>query len=470
MLCIFFFIPALKITAQPSPYSQTFDSVYKYILSNYAGAKDKITSLTQKDFNKLTGRCRQIAAAAKNDAYCLYAIHTWLGFFKDHHIALSPMDNASPGRLQAAIASTEHIRVDSGTVRQFREQVKTDGGIEGIYSNPSYEMVVVKNSNGLRSYAGIITRSAVPEWTPGQVKAELIPTGKHEYDIIWYYKDHHPVFDHGNFEKDNAFLLAGWTKKGYTKPPYVYKPIFEEEKTETIFFKSLDSTTNYLRIADFDIGLYRKIDSIVTANFESLIKKPKLIIDLRWNGGGGDRSYRSLRPLLYTQPVKIVGLDLWVTPDNIAANERLFAENPNIPRDYIEQYRTMVKTAPDPRGSFVNVFPDRMDTLQSYNYPSKIAVIINNKCGSTTEQFLLEAVQSKKVQLLGEHSAGVLDYANMRDMNYQHPAFTLSYATTRSRRIDIGQGIDNKGIQPGIVIDFNQDGWFELIRAKLNAQ
>jgi C-terminal processing protease CtpA/Prc len=33
----------------------------------------------------------------------------------------------------------------------------------------------------------------------------------------------------------------------------------------------------------------------------------------------------------------------------------------------------------------------------------------------------------------------------------------LSYATTRSRRIDTGAGIDNKGIQPDIRLDGNDD-------------
>jgi len=43
---------------------------------------------------------------------------------------------------------------------------------------------------------------------------------------------------------------------------------------------------------------------------------------------------------------------------------------------------------------------------------------MNGRCGSTAEQFLLEPRQSRRVTLLGTHSLGVLDYANVRDKSF----------------------------------------------------
>ena len=84
-------------------------------------------------------------------------------------------------------------------------------------------------------------------------------------------------------------------------------------------------------------------------------------------------------------------------------------------------------------------------------------------CGSTAEEFLLAARQSKKVILMGQPSAGVLDYANMRGAKMQQLPYALYYATSRSRRVDIGEGIDNKGIMPQILLG-SQEDWVETVQ------
>ncbi|MCF3110645.1 hypothetical protein LL912_17815 [Niabella sp. CC-SYL272] len=460
----------LNSSAQNCSCVTTFDRVVSYVERNYAGSKDKINSQTKRSYIFHTATYRRMARQVKKDAGCLYAINQWLEFFKDHHIALSPGTNADSTSLQKAIASTETIALPPPAIAAMRAQ-KGNAGIEGIYANDNYEVAVVKNDNGFRSYAAIILSSKVKEWQPGQVKFELVKKSGNEFGAIWYYKDHHPEFGTVRFDEENGLLKEGWNKLGYKPSPVVHKPLFEEELTAPVYFKKLDAIACYLRIKSFDIDLYKMIDSVVNTNLPVITSTPQLIIDLRYNGGGGDRSYRTLRPLIYTQPVKTTGVDLWVTPDNIAANERLFAANENIPKDYIAQYRAKVKEVPQGSSGYVNVYNDRTDTLTNTpHFPEKVAILINNRCGSTTEQFLLEARQSKKVVLMGEHTQGVLDYANMRDKDFSCPAFTLGYATTRSRRLNEGQGIDNKGIEPHIQLDFSGSSWLNEVREKLQQQ
>ena len=47
-------------------------------------------------------------------------------------------------------------------------------------------------------------------------------------------------------------------------------------------------------------------------------------------------------------------------------------------------------------------------------YPQRVAVLVDKRCGSTCEEFLLVARQSFKVKLFGQSSAGSLDYSNLR--------------------------------------------------------
>jgi hypothetical protein len=67
---------------------------------------------------------------------------------------------------------------------------------------------------------------------------------------------------------------------------------------------------------------------------------------------------------------------------------------------------------------------------------------------------------------VGEHSSGVLDYSNVVRREFSCPPFTLHYPTTRSRRIDAGLGIDNKGIQPDIPIDLSNNNWLDELMKK----
>ncbi|MFN7118979.1 MAG: hypothetical protein ACK4TA_19425 [Saprospiraceae bacterium] len=102
--------------------------------------------------------------------------------------------------------------------------------------------------------------------------------------------------------------------------------------------------------------------------------------------------------------------------------------------------------------SLVEIFGN--DTLvldKIQNYPKKVVILIDHKCVSSTEQFLLSAIQSEKVTLMGQASGGVLDYSNMREASLGNSIFTLFHATSRSRRIDVGKGIDNVGL------DYKQD-------------
>lgn len=56
-----------------------------------------------------------------------------------------------------------------------------------------------------------------------------------------------------------------------------------------------------------------------------------------------------------------------------------------------------------------------------------------------------------------EFKQGTLDYSNMREASFSCMPYVLRYATTRSRRLNTGEGIDNKGIQPTVLLSKNSD-------------
>lgn len=83
-----------------------------------------------------------------------------------------------------------------------------------------------------------------------------------------------------------------------------------------------------------------------------------------------------------------------------------------------------------------------------------MGIIIEESNGSSAEQFLLSAKNSKKVILLGDkNTAGVLDYSNAVKITFPSGSYSMQYQMTRSRRLP-EYPIDNIGIAPDVKIPF----------------
>jgi C-terminal processing protease CtpA/Prc len=196
------------------------------------------------------------------------------------------------------------------------------------------------------------------------------------------------------------------------------------------------------------------------ANQPNLSKMPYLILDLRNNGGGADFSYRPITPYLYTNRFKHIGADVLSTDDNIAGWAAV-ATTDGLPPDQKVFISDVIEKMEQRKGKLVSISDDSNVSLDSVtNYPKKVIILINKNCGSTTEEFLLLAKQSSKVTLMGEHTAGVLDYSNVRGADFRCMPYMLYWATSRSRRIDEGIAIDNIGITPDKVLGPEQN-WID---------
>lgn len=227
-----------------------------------------------------------------------------------------------------------------------------------------------------------------------------------------------------------------------------------EMSTGTPFLQELSKETTLLRIPSFDESQRSLIDSLITSNANLLATKKNLVIDIRNNGGGSDISYGKITPLLYTNPIRITSIELLSTPLN---NQRM-ADNLKRP-DLSERSRQQVNEALEKLnshlGQFVNldgvpVFIQTLDKILPN--PQNVAIIINENNGSTAEQFILMAKQSKKVKLFGKTTMGVLDISNMYFLDSPDKQFNLGYCLSKSLRIP-DMKIDNVGLQPDYFID-----------------
>jgi hypothetical protein len=425
---------------------QEFTKIKNHVEQNYAGFKDKVSVSNISKYKEFTAQKEQVASLAENRSQCYFIINQWMSYFNDHHLYSSlnaeSMEKIEPKKLQTDFP-IEKLAVSESQMKKL-ENTK---GIEGIYSKKGegFSIAVFKNKNPFRDYVAVVIKSSDSKLENGSVLAELKEKTEKEYFLL-YNSSHMLAF--ATIKPKDSELISGFTKNG--------KEIIDNQNYN-FEAKLLNEKTLYFNIPSFSWDAKPIIDSLFTAQKENLSKSSNLILDLRNNGGGSDDVYYIISPYLYTQPIKGIGLDMFASNDNIKGWE-LMLQDPNLPSENKAEYQKMVDKLKLNLNQNVNIVEDYVDS--SYTpmlFPKNVVILINEGCASSTEQFLLEAKQSKKVTLMGQNTMGTLDYSNLRESNFCEMPYTLWTPTTRSRRIDIGNGIDGIGIRPSVYLTEKQD-------------
>jgi hypothetical protein len=458
LLSLLVLIPSLSHGQQCSC-EDKFNFVKTQIATNYAGYKDKVSGRAHKGFESFTAAQLKKVKKTTKAAPCFMLIHEWLDFFKDGHVQLAgnPDNDKDSLVMMDRIKNTEVIDLSEEQIEHLKNSKIPEEGIY-IISDSTYTIAIIKSRNDYRDFAGVILTSKNTTWKKGQVKLELKSLGNNKYAALMYFRDH--SYRVQDFTFDGKSFNDEWRKIGQEQNAYSQPP------SGPVSAKKMNDTTFYVQIGTFDGGNARAIDSVFATSMFLLKATPNLILDLRGNGGGSDFSYRPIIHWLYTDPIVTTGVDVLCTPDNINGTRKLVLDNPDVPEDMKAETRQLVAAMEKNTGKFIESNGD--DTLeQEYSEPNprRIVILIDRGTGSSAEQFLLLARQSRKVTLMGEHSAGILDYANMRP-SAPSPCkdLALYYATTRSRRIAVGRGIDNVGIQPNVLLTKDKDWVAEALK------
>lgn len=425
----------------------------------------------------------QKVKSIENSLECTQTLFEWMTFFRSGHIGIRRLgggNNAATGaepqdsEIIKQYADWEKLEVD---LNQFEKhlELKKEVDYEGIWESPPYKIGIKKQGE---NYVGFIIEADGVYWTKDQVKLRINASDDMP-SATFYMRDHSArEFDEVELLGNNYLQMGFITLKRLS-------PEFEGDQTVEQYFKmisarkpfleQLNDKTLLLRIPSFSHSEKKYIDSVITANEERLLKTENLIIDLRNNGGGSDVSYKELLPFLYTNPIRTVGVEFLSTPLN---NQRMldFINDPSY--EFDEEGKKWAQESYDKLstqiGGFVHldstiVDIEKYDTV--YQYPKNIGLIIHENNGSTTEQFLLAAKQSKKVKLFGTTTQGVLDISNMYFVQSPCAEFELGYCLSRSMRIP-EMTIDEKGIQPDYYIDKQvpKYEWIEFVHNILSGE
>jgi hypothetical protein len=216
---------------------------------------------------------------------------------------------------------------------------------------------------------------------------------------------------------------------------------------------ALSDSTFLIRVPSFDISWKAVLEGLLTRSDAEIRRRPNLIIDVRNNGGGADATFSPLIPYLYTKPIQEEGVEVLASPDNITKWEQYISMVPESEKEVRKQIESIVSVMRAHISEFVTIVSSSQTTLPTVlPFPKRVAVLMNEECTSSCEQFLLAARQSDKVTLFGRPSKGVLDYSNVVEYELPSKVRSIGIPTTRSNRLPKNP-VDGIGIQPDVSIE-----------------
>ena len=305
-------------------------------------------------------------------------------------------------------------------------------------------------------------------------KAHLAQFGqKHFDDAFAEAKDAAAkVTDNVACEQVLQHYLKAW-RKGHLSVKSVPEPAASDKASAPIpagavqrdnapLIRSLSQHTILLTLRSFANTQRLPLIALLSQHHNELASHPNWIIDVRGNGGGSDSSYEPLLPWLLSDETVTAGAEWLATPANIRGQEQACARF--APGD--AQCESYTKEA-----------VARMHSVESGNYvaqegsgelrferikqrekqrPSRVAILIDGRCGSSCEEFVVVARQSFNVKVIGQPTFGSLDYSNLRPYDLPSGKRVLWYATSRSLRLP-EYSVDVAGIPPDVYLPSRDD-------------
>ncbi len=463
-------IAAAQVTPEQTARNlEDFDWLVAKIEANYAGYETKTKDGKADELAALTEQLRASAGTA-SDQELTGILAEWLAFFKDGHIGL---DLASGGANEGApiapiLAADRFPDIDwseEAVQRALKALGRRRDPIEGIWriSGDAYRVAILRTDKRGDAFAAVILSAEAEGWSPGEVKALIRRTPEGGYQSDYAMRDRSIRNVAAALLSEGVvldFASVGPAEREWpaVADPWATKRAFPSGE---MFLQKLSQDTLWLRLPDFNGSRAEPLNALFEKHKADLASTANLIIDARNNGGGSDFVYAPVIDLLYTRPIYTVGVQIKASPDNIELRKAVLEEARSIPEaaDVLPSFERQIARMEENVGGFISggssdfSIETRDATLPN---PKRVAVLIDG-AGSSGEQFLLEAMQSRKVTMFGKKNpAGVLDFANVVGMTSPTGRFEVYWATSRSLRLP-GFPVDPDGIAPDIRIPESEE-------------
>ncbi len=433
--------------------------ISKIELNSASYAKNVLEAGKEKEYQGHRNYILELAGERNSIRECIGLVTIYLSFFEDAHQKIY----GSPTFYDfGSLSDSKGIRK---FLNRYSEQYpvgaspKTDPLTGNWYhATHGYQVSVFPESSKGREYLGILGNNNPQNTLPGDTKIEFIKDSKGSTKCLFW--DEWFQSDYLEFRISNDSLFIGRDHIFTRTKPEVQK-VNNLGSLEPTTFREIDQNTNYLAIRSFEFRYKELIDSLIKHNYNKLTSKNILIIDLRNNRGGSDLCFESLMPLLfdeseYTEP--LAG-SIWVSEENFRGYSE---ERYEYLEDSLEADKE-IERLKKYRGRFEPINFKKREIEISKGSPEKVFLLVDKKCASTTETFILTARQSQKVKVLGEPTKGAVSFGEWRPVQIEGLKSWVSM-TQKKFEFNSGESYEMVGIKPDVSLEkYPKSSWLDLL-------
>lgn len=449
--------------------AENLEVLIKKTAENYAGFPAKVNATTGPAYQKLVSSLTSKAATENKPRTCFNILKSYIRFFADKHFILSynnPQDYDPLVEPYAAADLEEQL--------QRYPQDK----LLGKWRNADSSLVLGLKKLPDGRYKGIVLYAKDSTLPEGLVYLTLTANGN---GFIAKTYDSFITTDAPALQKGN--LLQLWSQDLLGKVYPIRMTQAEEAELNTwknqnngLQFRQLSIKTAYIKIPTF-MNNDDKIQQLIAQNHEAISNSENLIVDLTGNGGGNS-GWVALLPYFITKPIVQPSPYLRISPENVKskmADLEFFVKNP-IPEDYKKYFPDSTVRAYKNAYEQIQVTQQAFYPIPTVTFPlegvmakpRKIALLVDNFCGSSAEYFFYLSRQSAKTTTYGINTLGMMDYEGMSvptPMPYSN--YTLTIPISQSNWT-AQKPIDQTGFTPDVLLHhIERQHWVPYVQQQM---
>lgn len=443
-------VPGIFIRAQVPACvcARVFDSLSRHLQINYPGyEKERVKNFVSPAFGPSTSK-----------EACSKLLNQYVSQFGDGHLQIRYSGNVFEDENRND-AQPLWPDITEEKAKWMLDTARNLDSLEGIWeSYDALYKVYIRKEGSI--FVGYLLETVNQNWKKGEVKMIFENRGQGGFRLKYYLSSHKPR-RHSFTQIRNILEIKNRIvfQKMY---PAVSNPIPFESYVSGSFgvteqFLQWDKETFYIQLQNITSGNKMLIDSLIHQNTPAILKSSVLVIDLRDNEGGDFTCFENLWPFVLTGPAVVYGTTFLCTAANVSAYQ---LQVQKLGTDIIPDFQQFAIEMNAHIGENWRVENETLYPSENAGYgPARVVLLVNGKCKSSTENFVLTARQSKKVTVAGTPTAGVADYEEVVDFQLACPELTLQMPIGKSNRLPLFP-LDGVGIVPDILLSpGGGNGW-----------
>lgn len=453
----------VSLSAQASC-AANLDSLFVRIEANYAGLKVEYTSPQQQaGYQRLKAKFRQDAAKT-TDTDCFGLLSRATSAFDDPHLFILQVERLDSAETRRRMAAVQQLQVNETSIRAelSRSRRKLDP-IEGIWYDRALRVAVIPEpGKGKNHFVAVVLTSDSVTWKAGDVRARLVRDQYGSYDVTLAMRDHATRQLHGTLHRRVLLRLSPgiWGKEFPIAPgdSGALDPVDAHRAT----WRSRGETA-ILAIPSHDPTHASALQAIGEQHGQELASLKYLIVDLRGNEGGSSWVTNELLPFIRSEPARPSHYDIdnsvmLSSPAQIAYARRAFGPDTSaFVRSLVSRLEAAPGTLVPLRDPAAPAEPQAARLLAGQL--QRIAVLIDEGTVSASEVLVLEALRSTRAVVIGEPTAGALDYqsVNVVRLSPAEQRWMLGYPTiARSAHLEATSCMRVNGIGPDVYLRWSK--------------